>query len=102
MFLSRRKPNHISGMNFLYRIAFPLNPTTPCRNNQCLSEGMRMPGGARSRLKCDAGAGNKRWIGCLKKRVNAYGACKPLCRTFAGRLRADAFDFHSHLLIRQR
>jgi hypothetical protein len=38
----------------------------------------------------------------LKKRVNAYGACKPLCRTFAGRLRADAFDFHSHLLIRQR
>jgi hypothetical protein len=101
MFFSRRKPNHISGMNFLDYTAFSLNPSAPCRDNQCLSEGMRMPGSTRSRLKGDAGAGYKRWVGCLKKRVNADSARKSLCRTFAGRLRADAFDFHNHLRIGQ-
>jgi hypothetical protein len=99
MFLSRCEPNHISGVNFLDRTAFSLNPSAACRDDQYLSEGMRMPGSTRSRLKCDAGTGNKRRVGCLKKRVNTDSAGKPICRTFAGRLRADAFDLHNRILI---
>ena len=58
-----------------------------------------MPRSARSRFKCDAGARNEPRIGCLKKRVNPYGACKPVCRTFARGLRADAFDLHNPILM---
>src|ERR1700733_6175728 len=99
MFLSRREPNHISGANLLYRTAFPLSPSTACGDNQGLSKRMRMPGSTRSGLKGDAGASNARRVGRLKKRVNADSAGKPVCRTFAGRLRADAFDLHNPILI---
>lgn len=79
---SRREPNHVSGVDFFCRAAFPLDPSTTCRDNQRLSERMCMPGGARSRLKCDAGASNKAGVGCLKKRVDTYDTGKPVCRTF--------------------
>jgi hypothetical protein len=99
MLLSRGEPNHISGVNFLYRTAFPLSPPATCRDNQCLSERMRMPGGTRSRLKGDAGTSNERRVGCLKERVNTDSSGKPVCRTFAGRLRTNAFDVHHQILM---
>src|ERR1700722_1537905 len=83
VFLSWREPDHIPGVNLLDRGTFPLNPSTACRDNQCLSERMRMPGGTRSRLKGDAGATDKRRVGCLKERVDTDSAGKPVCRTFA-------------------
>ena len=42
-----------------------------------------MPRGTRSRLECDAGAGNQRRVRSLKKRVDANGAGKPLSRAYA-------------------
>jgi hypothetical protein len=99
MLLSRREPNHISGVNFLYRTAFPLSPSATCCDDQCLSERMGMPGGARSRFKCDAGSANERRVGCLEKRVNTDSSGKPVCRTFAGRLRTNAFDVHHEILM---
>jgi hypothetical protein len=35
----------------------------------------------------------------LKKRINPDDAGKPVGRTFAGGLRADAFDLHSVILV---
>ena len=83
MFLSRREPNHIAGVDFLYRAAFSLNPSAARRDNQGLSKRMCMPRGTRSRLECDMGAGNQCRIGRLKERVDPYCAGKPVCRTFA-------------------
>jgi hypothetical protein len=96
---ARRKPDHVSGAYFLSCAAFPLDPSTAGRDNQRLPEGMRMPGGTRRRFKGDAGAGNKRRVRCLKERVNAYSAGKPVCRTFARGLRTDAFDLHHYILL---
>jgi len=83
MLLSWRKPDHISGVNLLDRVAFSLSPSAACSDNQGLSEGMGMPGGAGTWLKGDAGTGNKGWIGRLKEGVDAYGAGKPLRWAFA-------------------
>ncbi len=88
-------------MNLLYRTTFPLNPPAACRDNQCLSEGMRVPGGACARLKSDAGTGYERRVGRLKWRVNPYRTGKPVGWTFAGRLRADAFDLHNRIPLGQ-
>ncbi len=79
---SRREPNHISGVNFFCRAAFPLNPTAACGHDQGLPEGVGMPSGTRSRLEGDAGTCNKRRVGCLKERVDTDDASEPLCRTF--------------------
>jgi len=89
-------------VNLLNRAALPLRPSTAGRDNQRLAKGMRVPCGPRSRLKCDAGTSNKRRVGCLKERVNADRAGKPVCGTFAGWLRADAFDLHNHILGHQQ
>jgi hypothetical protein len=35
----------------------------------------------------------------LKKWVDTYGTSKPVCGTFARRLRADAFYLHADILI---
>jgi hypothetical protein len=94
MLLSRRKPNHISGMNLINRAALSLNPATSGSHNQSLPQRMRMPRSTRSRFERHAGATNKRRIGSLKERINPHRAGKPLCRTFARRLRTAAFDLH--------
>ena len=83
MLLSRREPDHISGVNLHCRATFPLHPTAACRHNQSLSEGVSMPGGTRSRLEGDAGTSDKRRVGRLKERVDTDDASKPLCWTFA-------------------
>jgi hypothetical protein len=95
VFLSRREPDYIAGMNFLDGATISLHPSAACGDNQGLSKGMRMPRGARARFKRDAGTGNQRWIGRLKQRVDTDCAGKPICRTFARGLRTDAFDFHT-------
>jgi hypothetical protein len=35
----------------------------------------------------------------LKERVNADGSGKPVCGTFAGWLRTNAFDVHHQILV---
>src|SRR5437870_7101170 len=70
MLLTGGEPDHIARPNFLNR-AFP----APCqaaasRDNESLAERMRAPRGPRTRLEGDAGALNKCWIGCLKKRID--------------------------------
>ena len=68
--LTRREPDHIAGADFLDRPTFTLRPTAARRNDQSLTERMRVPRGTSTRLKSYAGALNKRRIGRLKKRID--------------------------------
>jgi hypothetical protein len=52
--LPGRRPDHITGPEFIDRSALALNPATAGCDNQSLAERMRVPGGAGTRLECDA------------------------------------------------
>src|ERR1700683_245094 len=54
MLLTGRKPDNIARPDFLPRAAPTLHPSEPGGDNQRLAERMRMPGGAGSRLECNA------------------------------------------------
>ena len=56
MLLSRREPNHISGVNFLYCTAFALSPSAAGRDDESLPERMRVPCSPRARFEGYAGA----------------------------------------------
>ena len=62
MLLTGRKPNHIAWPNFLDRTALTLRPPKAGRDDQRLTEWMRMPGSARTGLERDAGATNACWV----------------------------------------
>ena len=55
-----------------------LSPAAASRDDESLAERMRMPCSPRARLEGYAGTLNKCRIGCLKKRIDPYGAGKPL------------------------
>ena len=71
MLLTGRKPDHIAWPDFLDRAALTLRPAESGRDDQRLTEWMRMPGGARTRLERDARATNTGWFGCFEQRINA-------------------------------
>ena len=60
MLFTGRKPDHITGPDFLDRAASALRPTKTGRNDQRLTEWMRMPGGASTRLERDVCATHAR------------------------------------------
>jgi hypothetical protein len=62
MFLTRRKPDHVARPDFLYRAAPTLHPSETGRDDQHLTEWMRMPGGPGTRFERDAGASNTCWF----------------------------------------
>src|SRR4029077_17158209 len=94
MLLTGRKPDHIARPNFLDRTALTLRPAEAGRDHQRLTEGMRMPGRARTRLERDACATNTRWFGWLEQRINANCAGEPIGWSFGGTLRTRSFYLH--------
>src|SRR6476646_8468667 len=64
--LARRKPDHVTGPNFLYRPAPPLRAAAARSDDESLTQRMRMPCSPRSRLKGNAGALDKCRIRRLK------------------------------------
>jgi len=66
MFFVRRKPDHVARPDFLDRSAFALRPSQTGCDDQGLTEWMRMPGSARTRLERDAGATNACRVGRLE------------------------------------
>src|SRR5205823_117268 len=80
--------------DFLDRPAPTLRPATACRDDESLTERMRMPRSPRTRLESDAGALNQCWIGRLKERIDTYRTGEPLCRSLDRRLRANSLDVH--------
>ena len=55
---------------------------------------MRVPRGAGAWLECDAGAGDAGWLWRGEQAIDPHPSGKIVVRTFARRLRADAFDLH--------
>src|ERR1700722_14518046 len=90
-----REPDYVAGMNFLGRSSPALRPSAASGDDESLTERVSMPRSPRARLEGYAGALNKRRIGRLKKRVDAYRASEPICRPLSGWLRAKSFDFHN-------
>ena len=66
VFLARRKPNDIAGPDLLDRSAFALGPPAASRDDEGLTERMRMPSSPRPGLEGYAGTLNQRGIGSLK------------------------------------
>src|SRR3954451_611280 len=92
--LAGREPDHVTRPDFLDRSAPTLRPATACRDDESLTERVRMPCSPRTRLESDAGTLNKCRIGCLKKWIDTYRSSEPLCRSLHGRLRANSLDVH--------
>lgn len=81
---SGRKPHDIAGTDFFDGTAFTLHAATAGGDDEGLSQGMRVPGGAGSRLEGDAGTGSASGGGRLEQGVDAHGAGKPVRGTFHG------------------
>jgi hypothetical protein len=64
----------------------PLCPATPSRDDQSLSQRMRVPRGARARLKCNARARHTRRSRGHVQHVDAYGAGEVFDNAKASRL----------------
>lgn len=71
MFLMRRYPDNIAGMNLLDGAAFALYPSTAGRDKQRLSEGVCVPCSPGAGLKRHAGPGNECRVRRGKERVDA-------------------------------
>jgi len=67
MLLSGRDPDHITGPDLLDRAGFALSPATASRDDESLTNRMRVPCSPRARLERYAGSLNKCRIGRLKK-----------------------------------
>jgi hypothetical protein len=82
--LVRREPDHITGPDLLDRAAPPLRAAKSSRDNERLTERMRMPCSPRARLEGYAGTLNKCRVRCLKKRIDSYCASEPIRRSLSG------------------
>ena len=80
--------------------AFALSPGAASRDDESLTERMRVPCSPRAGLESYAGTLNKCGIRCLKKRIDPYGASEPIGWPLRGRLRAcraiSAAHFRRH------
>src|ERR1035441_9621327 len=92
--LAGREPDDIAGPNLLDGAALALCPTEAGGDDESLSEGMGVPGGACSGLEGDARDDDARGVGWGGQRVDAYCSGEPVSRPFGGGLRACSFDFH--------
>src|SRR5438874_8352632 len=80
MLLVRRKPDHITRPDFLDRPAPTLRPPNARRDDQRLTEWMRVPCGASTRLERDACAANTCRVWRLEKRINGNCPGEPIRR----------------------
>src|SRR5881396_2161809 len=109
MLLVRRKPDNITRSDFFDRSAPTLRPSKPERDDQRLTERMRMPGGASTRLKHHARAANtcrsksrRGEFGCLEQRINPNRAGEPISWSFRGSLRTRSFYLHLTNVVASR
>src|SRR5271155_988199 len=68
--LVRREPAHIPGPNLLNCAALALGPAQASRDDQGLTEWMRVPGSSRPWLEGDARTHGTRRIGGLEERID--------------------------------
>src|SRR6185312_5018940 len=92
-----RAPDYVSGADLLDGLAFALRPSTSTDDDERLPERMCVPRRARARLERDTGACNARRRRRREQGIETNIARKQIGRTFDGRLRATAFQFHGCL-----
>ena len=86
MFLTGRKPDHVAWPDFLDRAAPTLRAAAASRDNQRLTEWMRVPSGTRTRFECDVCATDACPVGRIEQRINPNRASELIRRSLAGRL----------------
>lgn len=92
--LAGREPDHITGTDLLDRTSPTLCQAATGRDDERLTERMRVPCGTCARFEGNAGALNKGRIGRLKERIDPHGTSEPVRRSLGRRLRANSFDVH--------
>src|ERR1700722_8237789 len=99
MFLARREDHDVARTNLLDRAAFALRPAAAHRDDEDLTERVRMPGGARSRLERDRVAGPARGSGYWKQRIDADHSGEIFRRPLGRWARTRSLDVHPLLLM---
>jgi hypothetical protein len=94
MLQSWRKPDHITGSDFLDWAAFDLHPAAASRDNEPLAERMRVPSRPGTRFESNGCRTRTRGSVWVEQGINANGAGEPISRSFDGGLRAYSFNFH--------
>src|SRR2546422_5613210 len=92
--LARRATDHVAGPDDLDRAAPGLHETAAGRDDERLTERMRVPIAARAWLERYIGAARPCGSGCLEKLVDAHRTGEILGRPSGGGLRAVSFDVH--------
>src|SRR3979411_2423523 len=83
MFFVRREPDDVARPDCLDRSALTLNPSAAGGDDKRLTQGMRVPRGSGTRLKCDAGAGDAGGLWRREQPINPDPAGKIIFGTFA-------------------
>src|SRR4029077_12944291 len=94
MLFAGRKPDHVARPNSFDWPSPALCQTAACRYDQRLTQRVSVPGSASPGLEGNARAKCAGWILRFKQGINADGAGKIFCWSFAGRLGAASFDVH--------
>jgi hypothetical protein len=81
--LTRRKPDHITGADFLDRTAPTLHPAATGRHDQGLTERVCMPCRTGTGFEGDTGTESTRRSGRVEQRVDTHRAGKILRRSLA-------------------
>ena len=84
MFFAGRKPDDVSGANFLDGTAPALGAAATGGDDERLAERMGMPSGAGAGLESDGGAGGARRRAGLKEWIDADRASEPIGGAFVG------------------
>jgi hypothetical protein len=97
---TRREPDYVTWPDLLDRPTVALCPAAARRDDERLTEWVRMPCRPRTRLKCDAGSRNERRVRRLEQRIDSYCTREPLRRPLRGSLCSNPLDLHlSYLRI---
>src|ERR1700722_9276386 len=99
MFLARREDHDVAGANLLDRAAFALRPAAAHRDDEDLTERVRMPGRARSRLERDGVAGPACGSSDWKQRINADHSGEIFRWSLVRCARTHSLDVNTLLLI---
>jgi len=94
MLVARRTPDDIASAYFHDRTAVALRPTATSGDDEGLTKGMGVPGGAGARFEGDIRGRGARGRRRSIEGIDANRAGEVIGGTFLGWLRAGAFKFH--------
>lgn len=92
------KPDHVTGPNLLNKAALALRPTATARDNERLTERMRVPRGARAGFERHSWH-RTRVLEHLPEKADRFGRCRGTNRPDPySTVVTISFDFHTQVL----